>query len=578
MAFHDCDVEEADILEVQSVSDMFSAFKTPAADAVKLIGGDDIAVFSPQLGLMVVPSQYDLEEPATTSQTVILSLADAECTWPDPPEYISDIVFECRWPSGANLVTEFQTFSDENATPSPSLEHYRERFSEGGICTVFSECDEAYLLDLKGKRDASRVDNQDRIPIARKHPAADTASPASWRASPPSRESAPARSPTRARRPAAPRGQLVRANRTGRPTGAGPRSRDGASRSGTCVHTAAPRPYHQGNIHIAAAFPRRIPLRSCAMEHIVLEYDENTRTALVVATSGGHEPVLSGHASPYIVADGYDFESRSWGAGHYFTDIAQAKIDYERSCRHPYPLAEGKLRGDEFCTIRWCRDDVAEAFSDFLSYPVPATEKNIDAAIGQLMAHDGFQDRSIEDGWETISAIIDEDALDLGISTKQGADFYRDAFGLSSFTEAVVWPSSDRDAAFVMTSAVDGEDGDLAVYKIDAGLIGDDEITVDDIERLGGKRELCVYKHGLDGIEAIRAFANRVAVDRFDERFGVNNLYGELPDLAPTLRKVTEDARTAAQKPLDPQAIAAAALSAAEGGAKGAVELVGNKR
>lgn len=53
------------------------------------------------------------------------------------------------------------------------------------------------------------------------------------------------------------------------------------------------------------------------MEHIVLEYDENTRTALVVATSGGHEPVLSGHASPYIVADGYDFESRSWGAGHY---------------------------------------------------------------------------------------------------------------------------------------------------------------------------------------------------------------------------------------------------------------------
>ena len=172
MAFHDCDVEEADILEVQSVSDMFSAFKTPAADAVKLIGGDDIAVFSPQLGLMVVTSQYDLEEPATTSQTVILSLADAECTWPDPPEYISDIVFECRWPSGANLVTEFQTFSDENATPSPSLEHYRERFSEGGICTVFSECDEAYLLDLKGKRDASRVDNQDRIPIARKHPAA----------------------------------------------------------------------------------------------------------------------------------------------------------------------------------------------------------------------------------------------------------------------------------------------------------------------------------------------------------------------------------------------------------------------
>ena len=286
------------------------------------------------------------------------------------------------------------------------------------------------------------------------------------------------------------------------------------------------------------------------MEHIVLEYDESTRTALVVATSGGREPVLSGHASPYIVADGYDFESRSWGAGHYFTDIAEAKIDYERSCRHPYPLAEGKLRDDEFCTIRWCREDIAEALSEYLAYPIPATEKNIDAAIRQLMAHDSFQDRSIEDGWETIGGIIVEDELDLGFSTKQGADFYRDAFGLSNFTEAVVWPSSEGDAAFVMTSAVDSEDGDLAVYKIDADLIGDSKITVDDIERLGGKRELCVYKHGFDGIEAIRAFANRVAVDRFDERFGVNNLYGELPDLAPTLRKVTEDARTAVQAAL----------------------------
>ena len=174
---------DLDILEVKSVSDMISVFETPADDAAKLIGEDDVAIFSPQLDLMIVTSQYDLEEPVTTSQTVILSVADAECTWPDPPEYVSDIVFECRWPSGANLVTEFQTFSDENATPSASLEYYRKRFAEGGTRMVFSEYDEAYLLDLKGKRlkgkrDASRVDNQDRIPIARKHPAADTASPA----------------------------------------------------------------------------------------------------------------------------------------------------------------------------------------------------------------------------------------------------------------------------------------------------------------------------------------------------------------------------------------------------------------
>ena len=156
---------DLDILEVKSVSDMISVFETPADDAAKLIGEDDVAISSPQLDFMIVTSQYDLEEPVTTSQTVILSVADAECTWPDPPEYVSDIVFECRWPSGANLVTEFQTFSDENATPSASLEYYRKRFAEGGTCMVFSEYDEAYLLDLKGKRHASRVDNQDGTPL-----------------------------------------------------------------------------------------------------------------------------------------------------------------------------------------------------------------------------------------------------------------------------------------------------------------------------------------------------------------------------------------------------------------------------
>lgn len=178
MAFRDCDINEAGILDVQSVSDMISAFKAPAADAVKLIGGDDIAVFSPQLGLMAVTSQYDLSEPVATSQTVILSMADAERTWPDPLEYISDIVFECRWPSGARLVTEFQTFSDENATPSASLEYYRKRFAESGACTVFSGCDAKYLLDLKGKRDASRADIQVGTPVAGKRPADGKARPA----------------------------------------------------------------------------------------------------------------------------------------------------------------------------------------------------------------------------------------------------------------------------------------------------------------------------------------------------------------------------------------------------------------
>ena len=133
MAYYDCDFKEVDILEVKSVSDMISAFKTSAADAAKLMGGDDIAVFSPRLGLMAGTSQYDLEEPVTTSQTVVFSVDDAQCKWPDPPEYISDIVFELRGPSDARLATEFQTFSDENATPSASLEYYRKRFAESEV-------------------------------------------------------------------------------------------------------------------------------------------------------------------------------------------------------------------------------------------------------------------------------------------------------------------------------------------------------------------------------------------------------------------------------------------------------------
>ena len=51
---------DLDILEVKSVSDMISVFETPADDAAKLIGEDDVAIFSPQLDLMIVTSQYDL--------------------------------------------------------------------------------------------------------------------------------------------------------------------------------------------------------------------------------------------------------------------------------------------------------------------------------------------------------------------------------------------------------------------------------------------------------------------------------------------------------------------------------------
>lgn len=88
---------------------------------------------------------------------------------------------------------------------------------------------------------------------------------------------------------------------------------------------------------------------------------------------------------------------------------------------------------------------------------------------------------------------------------------------------------------------------------------------------------LCVYKHGPDGIEGIRDFANRMAIHRFRERVTVRDPFGDLPDLAPALRNAAAQARAAVQQPRDPQGIAAAALTAAEGGTKAVAEHGGNK-
>ena len=52
---------DLDILEVKSVSDMISVFETPADDAAKLIGEDDVAIFSPQLDLMIAVSYTHLD-------------------------------------------------------------------------------------------------------------------------------------------------------------------------------------------------------------------------------------------------------------------------------------------------------------------------------------------------------------------------------------------------------------------------------------------------------------------------------------------------------------------------------------
>lgn len=351
---------------------------------------------------------------------------------------------------------------------------------------------------------------------------------------------------------------------------AGRRSRVGASRSGTSVHMTAARPYHQGNIHSAAASPRRSPLRSCAMEHIVLEYDESTRTALVVATSNKREPVLSGHASPYIVADGYDFESRSWGAGHYFTDIAAAKIDYERSCRHSYPLAEGRLHDDEVIACRWRRGDIAGVLEESLDYPIPATKENIDTAIGQI-AH--VQDRLIEDGWREIADSIRKERLGLGLGSSQADNFYRGVYDVTAHHNSMFWPSGDGSAVHVSHCRLgDGPSFGLTVRTIPAAAIGDEPVTFEKIDRLGGKIELCVDNIGQD-IEKVRAFAGSSPV----VRAFVEPLCAYIPAPSDSVgeqkRDISSYLRQTAQRcqrishPIDPDESASSARCATFGGA-----------
>lgn len=121
----------------------FNVRQMPADRAAALIGEDDVAVFSQRLETMAATSQFDLEEPDSTRLTFLFEVGEddllREGKWLDGVDYMSDLVFETPRDLAGKVFKRFETFADDDHTPSEALADVRWGFARfGGTCTVLS--------------------------------------------------------------------------------------------------------------------------------------------------------------------------------------------------------------------------------------------------------------------------------------------------------------------------------------------------------------------------------------------------------------------------------------------------------
>ena len=304
--------------------------------------------------------------------------------------------------------------------------------------------------------------------------------------------------------------------------------------------------------------------------HVVLEYGKWSDCALVALTDDAHSAVRDGTDMPYLVTSGYHRGSRTWARATPFGDITRAKVVFEHRVGRDYAPNEGRLHDDEVIACRWRRGDIAGVLEESLDYPIPATKENIDTAIGQI-AH--VQDRLIEDGWREIVDSIREERLDLGLGSSQADNFYRGVYDVTAHHNSMFWPSGDGSAVHVSHCRLgDGPSFGLTVRTIPAAAIGNETVTFEKIDRLGGKIELCVDSIDQD-IEKVRAFASSSpAVRAFVEPLcadipAPSDSVGEQKrDISPYLRQTARRCQRISH-PIDPPETASAAASAAFGGA-----------
>lgn len=276
------------------------------------------------------------------------------------------------------------------------------------------------------------------------------------------------------------------------------------------------------------------------------------------------------HASIDLGTSDYHRGSRTWARATPFGDITRAKVVFEHRVGRDYAPNEGRLHDDEVIACRWRRGDIAGVLEESLDYPIPATKENIDIAIGQI-AH--VQDRLIEDGWREIVDSIREERLDLGLGSSQADNFYRGVYDVTAHHNSMFWPSGDGSAVHVSHCRLgDGPSFGLTVRTIPAAAIGNETVTFEKIDRLGGKIELCVDSIDQD-IEKVRAFASSSpAVRAFVEPLcayipAPSDSVGEQKrDISPYLRQTARRCQRISH-PIDPPETASAAASAAFGGA-----------
>ena len=196
--------------------------------------------------------------------------------------------------------------------------------------------------------------------------------------------------------------------------------------------------------------------------------------------------------------------------------------------------------------------------------PIPATDENIERALDQLGNH--IDNAIYEAGWDVIHDRLDVRSFDLGVGhSKQAKEFYEQVFECDGdfYPTVNVWPAVDGSGVHVSVCPVTFAERDLAVYKVDAGKIGDGPITIPDLEDIG-TREVHVDDF-TEKPEEVRFFLRTDGdVYLFGSSLGKSLAVEDADedDIAPALREVRTYCKDATEK-RDPQLICAKAQAAA---------------